>query len=149
MKIDYDKILKGIILLTALILGTITAAWLLPSCSANYHLNKYQNKGGVCGKIDTIRTVRYDTLTNTFYKFDSLVIVNDRIVPQTRLETRIQYRIHKDTVRLNTETIKYQYKTVKDNNTMVEKTSFPWGALFALIFIVILAGIYIIHKFKK
>lgn len=121
-------------------IGTIAAAWLLPSCSAKYHLNKYQNKGGVCGKIDTIRTVRYDTLTNTFYKFDSLVIVNDRIVPQTRLETRIQYRIHKDTVRLNTETIKHHYKEHKlqtKENTQWSK-SLNWAIILAIVIVVFL-----------
>lgn len=124
----------------SIVIGTLMAAWVLPSCSAKYHLNKYQNKGGVCGKIDTIRTVRYDTLTNTFYKFDSLVIVNDRIVPQTRLETRIQYKIHKDTVRERIETVKYHYKERKlqnKENTQWSK-SLNWAIILAIVIVVFL-----------
>ena len=119
MKVDFRH-------LAFLVFAFLVSVWVLVfmyGCSAKYHLNKYQNKGGTCGKIDTIRTVRYDTLTNTFYKFDSLVIVNDRIVPQTRLETRISYMIHKDTVRYNTKVIKYMYKEKKQEVKKATKNS--------------------------
>jgi hypothetical protein len=63
-------------------------------------------KGGVCGRIDTIKVQKYDTITNTFYHHDSLVIVNDRVVPKTRTEIRYEYKTHRDTVKLREVIVK-------------------------------------------
>jgi hypothetical protein len=99
----------------------------LTGCSANYHLNKFQNKGGVCGKIDTIRITTWDTVTNSYYFRDSLVIVNDRVVPLTRTEIRYNERLRRDTIRYNTEVIKYVLKQEKEKTKQVKaENKTPW-----------------------
>jgi hypothetical protein len=103
-------------------------------CSAKWHLNRYQIKGGVCGKIDTIRVTKYDTITNKYYTMDSLVIVNDRIVPLTRTEIRYRYKIERDTlVRLKERIIKEKTKQIKYEN----KQPWAWVALGVIILILI------------
>jgi hypothetical protein len=103
-------------------------------CSAKWHLNRYQIKGGVCGKIDTIRVFRFDTLNNEYRYFDSLVIVNDRIVPLTRTEIRYRYKIERDTlVRLKERIIKEKTKQIKYEN----KQPWAWVALGVIILILI------------
>jgi hypothetical protein len=123
MKIDYGKIIAMWVLL---IWSMCTLLW-LTGCSAQHHLNKYQNKGGVCGKIDTIRVTKYDTLTNTFYYHDSIIVVNDRIVPLTRQEVRYQYRVHRDTIRMREVIVREQTKQAKEETkqTRAENRS-PW-----------------------
>jgi hypothetical protein len=103
-------------------------------CSAKWHLNRYQIKGGVCGKIDTIRVTKFDTITNKYYTMDSLVIVNDRIVPLTRTEIRYRYKIERDTlVRLKERIIKEKTKQIKYEN----KQPWAWVALGVIILILI------------
>jgi len=115
MKIDYGKIIAMWVLL---MWSMCTVLW-LTSCSAQHHLNKYQSKGGVCGKIDTIRVTRFDTLTNTFYYHDSIIVVNDRIVPLTRQEVRYQYRVHRDTIRMRETIVKEITKQAKEETKQV------------------------------
>ena len=134
MKIDYGKILAYWFLF---IWSILTVLW-LTSCSANYHLNKFQNKGGVCAKIDTIRITKFDTITNTYYYHDSLVIVNDRLVPLTRTEVRYNERLRRDTIRYNTQVIKYLTKQEKEKTKQVKaENKTPWkfilGALLGII----------------
>ena len=103
-----------------------TLLW-LTSCSAQHHLKRYQSKGGVCGKIDTIRVTRFDTLTNTFYYHDSIIVVNDRIVPLTRQEVRYQYRVHRDTIRLKETIISEMTKQAKEETKQVRaENRSPW-----------------------
>jgi hypothetical protein len=103
-------------------------------CSAKWHLNRYQIKGGVCGKIDTIRVTKFDTITNKYYTMDSLVIVNDRIVPLTHTEIRYRYKIERDTlVRLKERIIKEKTKQIKYEN----KQPWAWVALGVIILILL------------
>jgi hypothetical protein len=103
-------------------------------CSAKWHLNRYQIKGGVCGKIDTIRVTKFDTITNKYYTMDSLVIVNDRIVPLTSTEIRYRYKIERDTlVRLKERIIKEKTKQIKYEN----KQPWAWVALGVIILILL------------
>jgi hypothetical protein len=103
-------------------------------CSAKHHLNRYQAKGGVCGKIDTIKVFRFDTLNNEYRYFDSLVIVNDRVVPLTRTEIRYRYKIERDTlVRLKERIIKEKTKQIKYEN----KQPWAWVALGVIILILL------------
>jgi hypothetical protein len=136
MNIDYRKIIAYWILL---IWSTCMVLW-LTSCSAQHHLNKYQAKGGTCGKIDTIKVMRFDTLRNEYRYFDSLVIVNDRVVPLTRQEVRYQYRVHRDTVRMRETIVKEITKQAKEQTkqTKAENRS-PWiWVIFAVIGLVAL-----------
>jgi hypothetical protein len=103
-----------------------TLLW-LTSCSAQHHLKRYQSKGGVCGKIDTIRITKFDTLTNTYYYSDSLVIVNDRIVPLTRQEIRYRYKIHYDTLKHKETIVKEITKQAKEETKQVRaENRSPW-----------------------
>ena len=103
-----------------------TLLW-LTSCSAQHHLKRYQSKGGVCGKIDTIRVTKYDTLTNTFYYHDSIIVVNDRIVPLTRQEVRYRYKIHYDTLKHKETIIKEVTKQAKEETKQVKaENRNPW-----------------------
>lgn len=140
MKIDVRLIAVWIlfsIIVSAFILGSV-------GCSATYHLNRYQAKGGVCGKIDSVKvidSVPYlinDTVVYRYFYKDSLYIVNDRVVPKTRYELRTEYKIHRDTIRLK--------ETVVKENTKVEKSEdrklLVW---LAMAFLAVVA-IYLIKK---
>lgn len=136
------KYLKGIFfyLLAWYIVGTLI---FLCSCSAQHHLVKYQKKGGVCGKIDTVQIVDSipytvnDTIIWRYYTRDSIVVVNDRIVPKTRLEIRTDYKIHRDTIRLQQTIIKENTKLEKSNS----RNSYIW-----VILVAVLIGIYLIKR---
>ena len=129
MKFDFIEIVLlvlSVFLMFVLLFGS--------GCSAKHHLNRYQAKGGVCGKIDTIKVFRFDTLNNEYRYFDSLVIVNDRIVPLTRTEIRYRYKIERDTlVRLKERIIKEKTKQIKYEN----KQPWAWVALGVIILILI------------
>ena len=111
-------------------------------CSASYHLKKFQDKGGVCGKIDTIRVQRFDTITNTYYHFDSLVVVNNRVVPLTRTEIRYNERLRRDTINHKETIIKYLTKAEIKKQKQERKTSTaPWkigAVVLGLIALIIL-----------
>ena len=119
----------------------------LASCTASYHLQKFQDKGGVCGKIDTIRVTKFDTVTNTYYYSDSLVIVNDRIVPLTRTEIRYNERLRRDTIEHKETIIKYLTKQEikKEKQERKTKTS-PWK--LAIVILVLVALILFLLRFR-
>ncbi len=120
---------------------------MLFGCSASYHLDKYQEKGGVCGKIDTVRVQRFDTITNTYYYYDSLVINNDRIVPLTRQEIRYQYRLERDTLRLQETIIKEITKQAKEETKQVKAENInPW--IWVVFAIVVLGGLFFIKNIR-
>ena len=123
MKINYGKIIA----MWVLLMWSMCMVLWMTSCSAQHHLKRYQSKGGVCGKIDTIRVTKYDTLTNTYYYSDSLVIVNDRIVPLTRQEVRYRYKIHYDTLRHKETIVKEITKQAKEETKQVRaENRSPW-----------------------
>ena len=123
----------------------------MAGCSAQYHLEKFQDKGGVCGKIDTIRVQRFDTITNTFYYYDSLTIVNDRVVPLTRTEIRYMDRVRHDTLNHKETIIKYieKEKTKREKNEEKQerktKTA-PWK--IGIVILALIALIIFLLKFK-
>jgi hypothetical protein len=136
--------LKRLIALFVLFFWLMCAVFWVTGCSAKHHLNRYQAKGGVCGKIDTIKVMRFDTLTNEYRYFDSLVIVNDRIVPLTRQEIRYQYRVHRDTIRLKELTIKEITKWEKQKTKREKRQPWAWVAIGVIILILI----YVIKSWK-
>ena len=119
----------------------------LSSCTAQYHLNKYQEKGGICGRIDTIRVTKYDTINHRYYYQDSVFIVNDRVIPQTRQEIRYEYKFNRDTIKLKETEIKYIYKQQKAEIKKEKSRSTPLN-LF-LILLIMIAVIIISFKFSK
>ena len=100
---------------------------LLASCSANYHLRKAIKKGYKCEEVaDTIRITTVDSFPvirdnqivyeRYFTTKDTIVQYKTSYVPKTRYQTRIEYKLKRDTLRLTekVEVIKYK-KDKKDN----------------------------------
>lgn len=98
---------------------------LLTSCSANYHLRKAIKKGYRCDEVaDTIRITTVDSFPvirdnqivyeRYFTTKDTIVQYKTSFVPKTRYQTRIEYKLKRDTLRLieKVEVIKYK----KDKN---------------------------------
>ena len=98
---------------------------LLTSCSANYHLRKAIKKGYRCDEVgDTIRITTIDSFPvirdnqivyeRYFTTKDTIVQYKTSFVPKTRYQTRIEYKLKRDTLRLieKVEVIKYK----KDKN---------------------------------
>lgn len=145
--INSEKALAGFVV----ILVTIGLFFVLMGCSAQYHLNKFQNKGGVCGKVDTIKVMKYDTITQRYYYQDSLILVNERVVPMTRTEVRYLTKIHRDTIKLRETEIKYLYKQQKqEQKAEVKKQRAKASPFkFLMVILLVLALIVIAFKFAK
>ena len=116
----------------------------LISCSAQYHLDKYQSKGGKCGKIDTVTVVDSfpiiyrDTIIWRYYTRDSLIMVNDRIVPKTIREIRYDYKLKRDTLRFKEKEIRYQWKEKRNDDRKI----WIWVAMGSMA----LAALYMIKR---
>jgi hypothetical protein len=143
MKFDFNEIVflfLSIGLLVIMLFG-------MSGCSAQYHLNKFQDKGGVCGKIDTIKVQRFDTITNTYYYYDSLTIVNDRVVPLTRTEIRYNERLRRDTINHKETIIKYLTKAEIKKEKQERKTkTAPWK--LAIVVLGLVALILFLLRFR-
>lgn len=120
----------------------------LSSCTAQYHLRKYQNKGGICGRVDTIRVTKYDTINHRYYYKDSLILVNDRVIPMTRQEVRYEYKLKRDTIHLKETQIKYLYKQQKAEQKAEVKKQRAKASPFTLLFILLIVVSVIIISFK-
>ena len=81
------------------------------SCSAKYHYRKALKKGLEVVKtsdtirittIDSVPVIKHDTIVyEHFYTSkDTIVFYKNVEIPKTRLETRIEYKIKRDTIRL-------------------------------------------------
>lgn len=93
---------------------------ILTSCSAEWHFGKFIKKGG---KVEPkIEVVEYTDTIKVNGK-DSIILVRIPVtcpevkIPEprwrTKLEYKYRYKIHRDTVRLNRDVVKYQYKEKK------------------------------------
>ena len=85
--------------------------FLLTSCSANYHLRKAIKKGYRCDTIsDTITITSIDSIPYVLrdsIAWERVVVQKDTIVrykrsfvPKTRFETRIEYKLKRDTLKM-------------------------------------------------
>jgi len=83
------------------------------SCSANYHYRKALKKGLEVVKtsdtirittIDSVPVIKHDTIVyEHFYtQKDTIVFYKNVEIPKTRLETRIEYKLKRDTIRMIT-----------------------------------------------
>ena len=83
------------------------------SCSANYHYRKALKKGLQVVKtsdtirittIDSVPVIKHDTIVyEHFYtQKDTVVFYKNVEIPKTRLETRIEYKLKRDTIRMIT-----------------------------------------------
>ena len=115
------------------------------SCSAKYHYNKALKKGLQVVKtsdtiriatIDSIPVIKHDTIVyEHFYSSkDTIIEYKNVYVPKTRLETRIEYKIHRDTIRFETRVEVQKAKAQAKEN---KKTNW-WGII---IFICVFGGV--------
>lgn len=100
---------------------------LLSSCSANYHLRKAIKKGYRCEEvadtfmintIDSIPYVLRDSIAweKVIVQKDTIVRYKASKVPKTRFETRIEYRLKRDTIKMLEKVEVVKWKTEKKKN---------------------------------
>ena len=115
--------MKKLILILSLILAIIAT-----SCSANYHIRRAMKKGFSVGEsADTIRISTIDSipyvLRDSIYwekvivKKDTIVRYKRSFVPKTRFQTRIEYKLKRDTLRMIEKVEVVKWKTEKHKNT--------------------------------
>ena len=121
------------------------------SCSAKYHYNKALKRGlQVTQTSDTIRistidsipVMKHDTIVyeRIISSKDTIVYYKNIIVPKTRLETRIEYKLKRDTLRMITRVEVQRAKAEAKTN---KKTNW-WGII---IFICVFFGVvYTVNK---
>ena len=119
------------------------------SCSAKWHINRAYKKGVKLEQSsDTIRITSVDSfkvvLNDTFYfekyvtKKDTIIQYKRLFVPKTRFETRIEYKLKRDTLRIEKYKIKTEYK--------VKNKPFPFTLLFIVIGLICVTIISFIYK---
>ena len=115
------------------------------SCSAKYHYRKALKKGLEVVKtsdtiriatIDSIPVIKHDTIVyEHFYSSkDTIIEYKNVYVPQTRLETRIEYKLKRDTLKMITRIEVQKAKAQAKEN---KKTN--WWAI--IIFICVFGAI--------
>lgn len=98
------------------------------SCGVNYHLNKAIKKGYRCDSIaDTIRITSVDSIpyvVNDSIVWEKILVQKDTIVryktsyvPKTRFQTRIEYKLKRDTIRQVQKIEVAKYKSQKEKPT--------------------------------
>ena len=109
-----------------LILSLILAIF-ATSCSVNYHIRKAIKKGYRCDEIadtitintiDSIPYVLRDSIAweKVIVQKDTIVRYKRSFVPKTRLETRIEYKLKRDTLKMIEKVEVIKYKTRKQEN---------------------------------
>jgi hypothetical protein len=105
----------------------ISTLIILGSCSANYHLRKAIKKGYKCDEVaDTIQITSIDSIPyvlrdsiaweKVLVQKDTIIRYKRSFVPKTRFETRIEYKIKRDTIRMIQKVEVSKYKTEKHKN---------------------------------
>jgi hypothetical protein len=95
------------------------------SCGVNYHINKAIKKGYRCDSVaDTIRITSVDSFpvivdNKIIYEYyhttkDTIVRYNTSYVPQTRWQTKIEYKLKRDTIRQVQKIEVAKYKSQKE-----------------------------------
>ena len=118
------------------------------SCSSNYHYRKALKRGLEplissdtirIATIDSIPVVKHDTIVyeRYFSSKDTIIRYENVFVPKTRLETRIEYKIHRDTIRLETRVEVERAKASKQPNYL----------LWIFLIVLVLAALQLFKKF--
>lgn len=107
---------------------SLILAIIVTSCSENYHLTKAMKKGYRCEEvadtflINTIDSIPY-VLRDSIY-WEKVIVQKDTIVrykrsfvPKTRFETRIEYKLKRDTIKLLQKVEVVKWKMEKNKNT--------------------------------
>ena len=98
------------------------------SCSVNYHLRKAIKKGYRCdtiedtfviNSIDSIPYVLRDSIMweRVLVQKDTIVRYKRSFVPKTRLQTRIEYRLKRDTLRMIEKVEVVKWKNERNKKT--------------------------------
>ena len=98
------------------------------SCTANYHVRKAMKKGYRCDSVaDTIRITSVDSFpvivdNKIVYEYyhttkDTIVRYKTSFVPQTKWQTRIEYKLKRDTIRQVQKIEVAKYKSQKEKPT--------------------------------
>lgn len=115
--------MKKLTLILSLILAIFATG-----CSANYHIRRAMKKGFSVGEsADTIRISTIDSipyvLRDSIY-WEKVIVRKDTIVrykrlevPKTRFQTRIEYKLKRDTLRMIEKVEVVKWKTEKHKNT--------------------------------
>jgi hypothetical protein len=110
-----------------LIILSLISTILATSCSVNYHVRKAIKKGYRCeevadtfviNSIDSIPYVLRDSIMweRVLVQKDTIVRYKRSYVPKTRLQTRIEYKLKRDTLRMIEKVEVVKYKTEKHKN---------------------------------
>ena len=142
------------------------------SCSASYHLRKYEKKGGKIERVtDTLTYFQKDsvlirTKDTTYFQYyytqkDTIVKQNVFLYPKTRFNQRLEIRRFKDSLKFElrkyTDSLRYAFRTHKINakhDTKVkvseQKTERKKNRsfLFPLVILFLLVIIALAFKFK-
>lgn len=106
---------------------SLILAIIVTSCSANYHLRKAIKKGYSCDTIaDTITITSVDSIPyvlrdsiaweRVLVQKDTIVRYKASKVPKTRFETRIEYKLKRDTIKMLEKVEVIKWKTEKKKN---------------------------------
>ena len=123
----------------------ISTLIILSSCSAHYHVMRAMKKGYTCGQeSDTIRISSIDSipyvLRDSIY-WEKVLVQKDTIVhykaykvPQTRFQTRIEYRYKTKLVKADVLKVKYKNKYITKYKTrwLIVIIAFTLGLLVKL-----------------
>jgi len=128
----------------------------LYSCSAKYHYNKALKKGLEelktsdtirISTIDSVPVIKHDTIVyqKFFSSKDTIVMYKNVYVPQTRLETRIEYKLKRDTIKMIT---RVEVQRAKADAKINKKPNY-WGMLIfvACVFLVGWFGTKLVNKY--
>ncbi len=126
------------------------------SCSAKYHYNKAIKKGLELTQtsdtiristIDSVPIIKHDTIVyEHFYTSkDTVVYYKNVYVPKTRLETRIEYKLKRDTIKMIT---RVEVQKAKAEAKINKKPNY-WGMLIfvACVFFVGWFGTKLVNKY--
>ena len=126
------------------------------SCSAKYHYRKAVKKGLEVLKtsdtiristIDSIPVIKHDTIVyqKFFSSKDTVIMYKNVYVPQTRLETRIEYKLKRDTLKMIT---RVEVQKAKADAKINKKPNY-WGMLIfiACVFLVGWFGTKLVNKY--
>jgi len=112
---------------SSLLILSLISTILATSCSVNYHVRKAIKKGYRCeevadtfviNSIDSIPYVLRDSIMweRVLVQKDTIVRYKRSFVPKTRLQTRIEYKLKRDTLRMIEKVEVVKYKTEKHKN---------------------------------
>ena len=98
---------------------------IVTSCGVNYHINKAIKKGYRCDSVaDTIRITSVDSFPvirdnqivyERYYTTkDTIIQYKTSYVPKTRWQTRIEYRLKRDTIRQVQKVEVAKYKSQRE-----------------------------------